>query len=251
MSMSQRSEIVEGHAYQTLSRQLRSSILDGRYGEQDRLPTEAELSKAHGVSRQTVRRAMQELVAEGLVYRVPGRGTFPTSRRGQFLRQFGAVEDMMGVPVDTVFEVVTPLRRRVDLEAAGRLGLDSDDVLTVTLRRLQDDVPFCFTTIYLPPRVGGLLQDVEELHQVGSLSRISVIGVLDERLPRRVAETEQSITVAAMPVSVAAVLGCADGEPALRIDRLYTDSQGATVELAVSYFRPEYYSYRVRLRRSV
>lgn len=248
--MTKRSAATEVHAYKALSKELRTSILEGKYGEGDKLPTEAELSSKHQVSRQTVRHAMQELVAEGLVYRVPGRGTFPMPRRGQFLRQFGAIEDLMGLSVDTVFEVMTPLRRRVDLEAAGRLGLSSDDVSTVTLRRLQEDVAFCFTTIYVPPAIGSLLQDVAELQQVGSLSRISVIGVLDERLPRRVAETEQSITVAETPGPVAEALGCAAREAALRIDRLYTDEQGEAVELAVSYFRPEYYSYRVRLRRS-
>jgi GntR family transcriptional regulator len=35
----------------------------------------------------------------------------------------------------------------------------------------------------------------------------------------------------------------------LRIDRLYFDAEDAPVELAISYFDPEHYSYRVRLRR--
>jgi DNA-binding GntR family transcriptional regulator len=104
----------DGHVYQNLSRQLRSSINEGVYSENDRLPTEAELSEQHQVSRQTVRRAMQELVAEGLVFRVPGRGTFPTPRRGRYLRQFGSVEDLMGLSLDTTFELLTPLTRRVD-----------------------------------------------------------------------------------------------------------------------------------------
>jgi DNA-binding GntR family transcriptional regulator len=248
--MDQRRE-TDGHVYQNLSRQLRSSIIEGQYSENDRLPTEAELSEQHRVSRQTVRRAMQELVAEGLVFRVPGRGTFPTPRRGRYLRQFGSIEDLMGLSLDTVFELVAPLHRRVDLEAAGRLGLASDNVLTAAFRRLHEDVAFCFTTVYLPPELGAHLQDVPELHDTGSLSRITVIGLLDERLPTRIAEAEQSITVAPTPAAVATALACAAGDPALRIDRIYWSAPGTPVELAISYFRPELYSYRVRLRRSV
>ena len=53
----------------------------------------------------------------------------------------------------------------------------------------------------------------------------------------------------APPRSPARHLGCETGEPLLRIDRLYFDAEDTPVELAVSYFDPERYSYRVKLRR--
>ena len=61
-------------AYQTLRDQLRGEIAAGLYRDGTRLPTESELVARHGLSRQTVRRAFQDLVAEGVVYRVPGVG---------------------------------------------------------------------------------------------------------------------------------------------------------------------------------
>ena len=67
-------------AYQALREQLRSEIAAGQYRDGTRLPTESELVARHGLSRQTVRRAFQDLVAEGVVYRVPGRGTYATNR---------------------------------------------------------------------------------------------------------------------------------------------------------------------------
>ncbi|MFE4850635.1 winged helix-turn-helix domain-containing protein, partial [Streptomyces sp. NPDC056689] len=60
-------------AYVRLARELREAILRHDYPEGVRLPTEAELAASHGLSRQTVRRAFQDLVTEGLVHRVPGR----------------------------------------------------------------------------------------------------------------------------------------------------------------------------------
>jgi GntR family transcriptional regulator len=137
-------------AYQALARELRKAILQRRYPEGTRLPTEAELAAQHNLSRQTVRRTFQELVADGLVYRVPGRGTFVTSKEGQYLRQFGSVEDLMGLSLDTDLELVSPLQRRVELAAASRLRQQSDVVGTATFRRLHDGVPFCETTVYLP-----------------------------------------------------------------------------------------------------
>ena len=69
--------------YTVVAREVRNRILQGDYADGRRLPTEAELAERHGVSRQTVRRAFQDLVAEGMVYRVPGRGTFVTRREGR------------------------------------------------------------------------------------------------------------------------------------------------------------------------
>ena len=84
-------------AYQRLSRELRQQISAGTYRDGIQLPTESELAQHHGVSRQTVRRAFHDLVAEGIVYRVPGRGTFVTENSGRYLRHLGSIEDLMNL----------------------------------------------------------------------------------------------------------------------------------------------------------
>ena len=95
-------------AYRALAATLRSAIAAGRYRGGVRLPTEAELAAEYGLSRQTVRRAFVDLVAEGVVHRVPGRGTFATERGGRYLRQLGSIDDLMNLSTDTTMEVVEP-----------------------------------------------------------------------------------------------------------------------------------------------
>ncbi|MCT2582054.1 GntR family transcriptional regulator [Actinophytocola gossypii] len=236
-------------AYQRLGRTLRDAILRGGYAGGVRLPTEAELAAEHGVSRQTVRRAFHDLVAEGLVQRVPGRGTFAAPRHGQYLRQFGSVEDLLALSLDTQLRLVDPLRRQVDVEAASRLRLDADAVHRVRFRRLHHDVPFCLTTVYLPPDVGDRLAALPQLTEAGAVSDVTVIGLIDEHTAKPIAEAEQSITAVAATTAVAEHLGCAPGDPLLRVDRTYLTTDGTPVELAISHFLPEHYSYRVRLRR--
>ncbi|MEV0595788.1 GntR family transcriptional regulator [Nonomuraea cavernae] len=237
--------------YVALAREVRNEILQGRYSGGRRLPTEAELAERHGVSRQTVRRAFQDLVAEGMVYRIPGRGTFAMSREGAYIRQFGSVDDLMGLSVDTRMDITVPLHREVDVDAAGRLRLSSDVVYGLAFRRLHDNTPFCLTTVYLPPAVGRTLAGLPELAAEGSTSEVTIIGLLDTRLAAPIAEADQSITVALADEPTARQLGCAAGHPLLRIDRLYLDTGGRPVELAISHFLPEHYSYRTNLRRSV
>ena len=257
-------------AYQVLQQRLRDDIVAGAYPEGVRLPTESELVAEHGLSRQTVRRAFQDLVAEGVVYRVPGRGTYANrgylsagrsaATRGYlsagrsaatrgYLRQLGSIEDLMSLSEDTSMEVLQGLSRRVDVNAASRLRLDQDVVYSVTFRRLHDGVPFVVTTVHLPEPMARLVSDSPELAD-GAVGTNTVIGVLEPHLDQPIAEAAQSITVAPADDLVAGTLGCELGHPMLRVDRLYSDTTGTPVELSVSHFLPEQYTYRVTLRRS-
>jgi GntR family transcriptional regulator len=238
-------------AYKVLARELRQSILQRRYADGSRLPTEAELAQEYQVSRQTVRRAFHDLVAEGMVNRVPGRGTFAAGRDGQYLRQFGSIEDLMGLSLDTRLEVLRPLRRQVNIEAASRLRLDRDAVHTLVFRRTHTDEPFCHTATYLHPTAADALADVPALTTAGAISDATIIGLLDTRLASPIAEAEQSITATAAEPAIADALGCRVGDPLLRIDRTYLTADNQPVELAISHFLPEQYSYRVKLRRSL
>lgn len=233
-------------AYQIVRQHLRDEIAAGIYPDGVRLPTESELVAQYGLSRQTIRRAFQDLVAEGVVYRRPGSGTYAS--RG-YLRQFGSIEDLMSLSEDTTMEVLHGLSRRVDVNAASRLRLDRDVVYTVVFRRLHAGVPFVVTAVHLPESIAELVADSPEL-VTGAVGTNTVIGVLEPTLPQPIAEAAQSITVSAADVDVAAGVGCEPGHPMLRIDRLYSDSTGMPVESSVSHFLPEQYAYRVTLRRS-
>jgi GntR family transcriptional regulator len=184
-----------------------------------------------------------------IIYRVAGRGTYPVAEQDRYVNHFGSVEELMALSLDTECEVVSPLQRKVDVEAASRLRLGSDEICTVTLVRRHADVPFCYTSVYLPPQIGQLLTGFGELAAAGRRSRVTVIGLIDVRLTGAVAAAEQSVSAAGAPAFAARHLGCDTGEPLLRIDRVYYDAEDTPVELAVSYFDPEHYSYRVKLRR--
>lgn len=237
-------------AYRWLARELRGAIVQQRFPDGVRLPTEAELAHHYGLSRQTVRRAFQDLVSEGLVHRVPGRGTFARSPAGRYLRQLGSVEDLMGLSQDTEMEVLMPLHEHVDIQAAGRLRLDGDRVYTVTYRRLYQDIPLCHTTVHTAPEVGRRLERLTALTEPGAMSEATVLALVDEGLTAPIVEAEQSITAVRATAPLAEVLGCRAGDPLLVTDRVYITVDRRYVELAISHFLPEHYSYRVKLRRS-
>jgi len=101
-------------------------------------------------------------------------------------------------------------------------------------------MPFCYTAVFMPPGIGRQLEDVEELTSAGARSRVTIIGLLDGRLPAGIGEAEQSVTAIVPSPEAAAHLNPAPGAPVLRIDRVYYDTDGQVVELAVSQFDPAF-----------
>lgn len=67
------------HLYLQIYAELRSSIDTGQYPPGAKLPSEHEISRQYGVTRDTVRRALEPLAREGLIRKQPGLGTFVCS----------------------------------------------------------------------------------------------------------------------------------------------------------------------------
>jgi GntR family transcriptional regulator len=230
--------LASGIAYQSLAQLLRDDIARGEFSDGRRLPTEAQLTAEYGVSRQTVRRALEELAAEGLIFRVRGRGTFTTPlASGRYLRSIGSVEDLLSLSVDSVMETVRPLQRRADVVAAGRLRADSDQVIGGLFRRLHEGVPFSITEVWLPLTVGRRIVESGALQTPGEIDHSTVIGLLDEVNGEPIAGAHQSITASGAPPELAELIDRRPDDHVLRVDRLY--------------FNPERYSYRLDLRRRI
>lgn len=237
-------------AYGLVAEQLRADIANGRYPDGTPLPTEAELCDLHGVSRQTVRRAFQDLVAEGLVYRIPGRGTFVSELDGKYIRSSGSIEELMSLAEDTDLEVLSVPSIGIHIEAAGRLHLDADTVVSMRFRRLHHDRPYCITTAYLPVSVGRGLLEVPEFQSPGVRRNMTVLRVVQQVSGRVIAGADQTITAVAATAEIATLLECAEGDPVMRIDRLYFDQHNELLELAINHFNPDRYTYRFHMRSS-
>jgi GntR family transcriptional regulator len=242
----------EGSAYRQVASDLRRAIAAGQYPAGRRLPTEAELVTATGLSRQTVRRAFQELVTDGAIYRVRGRGTFAVPGDGKYLRSFGTVDDLMALSLDTEMQVVEPLHVLASLEAAASLQVDDDMVMCMSFVRLHEGSPFCFTRVHVPMELGRRLAGLPEmagLAEPGARGRVTMISLLERVSDHPIHGALQNATAEAATPELARRLGCAAGLPVLRIDRLYRDRELRPLELAVNHFNPDRYSYRLQLRR--
>jgi GntR family transcriptional regulator len=110
--------------YRAVKRALLGAIESARFGPGDTLPSEAELGAEFGVSIGTVRKAVDELVAEHIAVRRQGRGTYvATHDAGRFMFQFFHVERSDGLRERPAVDLLSFERQRADEAAAQALGL--------------------------------------------------------------------------------------------------------------------------------
>jgi DNA-binding LacI/PurR family transcriptional regulator len=109
------------HLTTQLAQMLRRDINAGMYGNGAPIPSERELMEQHGVSRTTVRRAIQQLVEEAVLTRIPGSGTYVNAPAPQPV----VGQDTLGLLVPTLANpYYAELSRAIEREAAaGGLNL--------------------------------------------------------------------------------------------------------------------------------
>ena len=152
--------------YYEIEQALRARIADLR--PDDPLPSDAMLCVEFGVSRMTARNAVQRLSQEGLVYRVPGRGTFvadpPVHRQAGNLLSFTEEMRRRG---RTPSSLVLALDVREPGPAeASRLQLDPGaEVVAVRRLRVADDEPVAIEEAVFPASVASLIQRADLEHR--------------------------------------------------------------------------------------
>jgi GntR family transcriptional regulator len=236
----------EGASNQRKHETVRAYILDAmheRLAPNDKLPTERELADELGLSRQTVRRALEQLSAEGLVYRVQGAGTFVaerTIRKGTTLTSFS--EDMRVRGLEPGARLLRSEEVLAGAELGWRLGISpAEPLLNVERLRLADQVPICLENVYVVKRYAPdlLSRDLER----------SLYDLLIEHYRIAIDRAEQWVTATVLDAADARLLEVPPLSAALRVERVVFDQHGRRVEFARSLYRGDRYSFEHTLER--
>lgn len=203
-------------------------------------PSERELVQYFGVARMTVRQALDALVTEGLLERVPGRGTFVADQRlEQNVRLNGFTEEMRS-------RGLRPSSRTLlaRIEAAGpgvarALELNvGESVVHWQRLRLADNAPMCLEDAFLKAAmVPGLVEHLPE-------------SLYEELARRDLAPTwgEDSVDAGLAKEPEARLLGVAEGNPVLRVARRAFSGR-TPVEVSRSTYRADRFTLWIPMSR--
>jgi GntR family transcriptional regulator len=212
--------------YRAIADELRGRVESGELGAGRLLPSESELSRAHAVSRVTVRKALELLREEGLIDARQGFGWFVAADPvRQVLGRLGTIEDQLGeLGLSSErrvvgFRFVSPPPPRV------RQVLSVDAVLEVRRVNLADGQPFARVTVWCPEEVGARLSRAD----VERTPFYELVGV-------PIGGATQTIGAAAASAADADLLAVPVGSPVLRCERVTRDVEERPVLVSEHVF---------------
>lgn len=226
--------------YFQVAQKIESAIMDGELPAGSRLENEVALGDRLGLSRPTVRRAIQELVDKGLLVRRRGIGTQVV--HGQVTR---------GVELTSLFEDLTRSGKKPSTKMLEVKEVKADskmaEILAVALGspilyvkrlRLADNVPVSILENWLPADFVDLDRDAMIEHGLYQLlrSRGVNIRVAKQRIGARKSTTLES-----------ELLEIDKNSAVLTMDRTAYDNSGRAVEFGHHCYRPDLYSFEVTL----
>ncbi|HVX43244.1 MAG TPA: GntR family transcriptional regulator [Mycobacteriales bacterium] len=215
-----------GPRFNRVAGELRERIALGEYAGSGALPSEAELGRLHGVSRITVRRALEQLRDEGLVHSRKGAGWYVAGPFHQPVA-LGTFQHA----ASAIAEAGLSLQRRVvefgylapPADVAEALAITGDG-LRVRSVRVADSAPLDVVTEWVPGHLSAPISRADA-ERTGIWETLSRGGA-------RIALVRQSITAVAATESDAELLGAPAGVPLLLIRRIALDPDGTPLALA-------------------
>lgn len=210
------------------------------------LPTERTLCADFGVSRATVRHALQRLEDEQRIYRVQGKGTFVARAKiEQRLGLTSHTEEMRArgmVPGSKLIDV-SRVPANIEVASALRLG-EGTEVLQIERLRLADGDPIAIEVLYLnAERFDGISAALGE--------SASFYQLLHSDYGVELASAEETIEAVVAGARDVELLGCGRGMPLLLISRLSVDTNGRPTEYVRSRYRGDRFRFRRHLERSL
>lgn len=233
--------------YREVKRHLIADIQDGRVAPGGALPSETELAKRFKVSIGTVRRAVDELVADNILVRQQGRGTFVGRQdRERFMFQFFKIAGRDGTREFPQVRLYAFAKSRATPEEAKALALHGtlsvyriDNVLSLRGRPVIHDHIVIAASLFPGLTKSAFEQrsgTIYELYQTAF--GVTVVGA-DERMRAEIADEVS-----------AQLLGLSEGSPVLRIERVALTFDQKPAEYRVSVVDTREFDYVSRMRQA-
>lgn len=227
----------DGKLYRQVAARVRAAIAGGRLVVGAELPTEAALARGFGVSLITVRHALRELEADGLIEKRPAKPAVVVSAepRGPAVRQMNSLDDIAAATEGASLEISEWQAVR-SAAAEAVFGLEpGTPVPCLRGRVLREGTPMSDVTIFFPPAIGARLtrRDFDDVVVFRSVQR---------HLGLRLSGVRVTVRAALADAALARRLEVDTGAAVLVSEIVYLDEAGQPAEFTVARHRGDAYS---------
>jgi GntR family transcriptional regulator len=233
--------------YLQISAWLKELIQNGRYRPGEKLPSEVELSEVCGVNRNTLRQAIAELTAMGLLRKEKGTGTFvaaqaPVELRHKLERILSFTDLMRDSGVEEQTKILNKRAETANQEIATALFLGPSKTVVVIRRvRAGDGIPLIYEESYLP---SDIFDGILDMNLSGSMYKI-----MTQKFKVSLARCKQTISAVNLNQNIASILELPKNSAGIFIESLTFDENSIPIELLRSYHRGDKYKLEIELGR--
>lgn len=218
-------------------------INSGRWQPGHKIPTEEALTKEYGVSRITVKQAINNLVSEGYLMKFQGKGTFVTGvvSEGCLNMRTRFTEDMFGEEVKSEKETLFKGRKTPPPDARECLKT-TDQVYYFLIKRVVDGEPVYLEESFIP---FGLLPNLEKI----DFSHSSLYTILQERCTKKIFKVIQTVEISLAKGLNARYLAVHAGVPVLVVHRLLLSADNTPIAYTKFLGRSDKYKFQTEFER--
>ena len=231
--------------HEQISSWLKEKIESGELPPEAQLPSEHDLREGFGVSRVTVRRALQTLEADGLIFRRQGLGSFVCDRRlaQGLVRLTDFAQDVARAGLEATSVVLHRAHEPASAPVADRLGVEpGSPLLRLDRLRLGDGNPLALDRTWIPPYYAQLLEGRD-------LERETLYGILERDCGIPVLSGRYRITAASADPECSRHLGVPRGEALLVIERTSRTVGSRAIYFQRRFYRSDRMAYELELGR--
>lgn len=231
--------------YAQVEAALAAQITDGTYPPGAQLPNEASLLATYGISRTTLQKTVQNLIARGLIEIRRGKGTFVAQPHlSQPLTELsGFVEDMRAHGRHPSARLIAKRLEKASEAVARKLSVaPGTPVVHIQRVRIADGTPLSFDETWLP-------QDIGEKIIENDLEAEPIFALLEEKYGMPLIEAEYRLEAIAAGPAVARALEIAAGSPIFLIERTSFAEGERPVDYEKLYYRGDQIQFVTRLAR--
>ncbi|TAH20950.1 MAG: GntR family transcriptional regulator [Cytophagales bacterium] len=214
--------------YQRVYKDLKNSILNGKYKTDSKLPSENELCESYQTTRLTIRQAFEELRKEGFIYKIHGKGTFvKAEKRSLGLLSFKGFSEVVGEGHLVQTRILQkPVCKSFPLIFFEELSETEQEVGCIYLERLRfaDQTPVMLEQTYLPNlELSVNTKTTAKLSSIcdAPLVNDSLFKTLQIQFEIEVVGLEQAIRAVESEKYIAEMLRIVTKSPILHINRRY------------------------------
>lgn len=232
--------MLSGPLYAEVKKRITRSLMDGDWPQGTPIPSEAQLAQRYAVSMGTVRKAIGELVAEKILVRQAGRGTFAANHnRDYMLDAFFHIVDENGNKEFPESRLLSFRKVKADAQVARSLRLQVDDKVFdfENLLRLHGQAAI-FDHIRVPQAV------FPDFDEVAFRNRnMTIFGFYQARYGVTVTRLEEKIRAENANARLAQMLEMERGAALLKIDRVGYTYDGTPVEFRERFINTRHHAY--------